>query len=705
MKLVDSTAKVSKATRIDLNKVACIRCQSRKQKCTGDILTGKKCKNCEKANVNCEYSQKRNPNYIKILESKINHLESILASKENELIFKTESPTQIQRHDESIKHIDSYSDRSSVSDHISMNDGSVLTKCAALFPLKDDMEPLYVGSSGLNIASLLQAHLKLELSETLRQQQKQTTSIEHNKLINDKVIISFDTLLEDKKKLDLYVDNYLFKMHIKYPFLKMDYITEAHENRLVYLKNVNKQQTKSETIKSFTLLMVYAIGSMLTGKQQPHHHGTSEPSMKNDNFLFFTTAMKLNLSVIFEGKSINNIHCMLLVVIYQLRLPNGPVIWDIIESALRLCVSFGFHRKNLQLLHEKPVEYQYRTLTFWSTYSLERSISGSFGRPYSLSDRDIDVDMPINIDESVFDNNTIIEEYYTNIRKGFVVNKLTSRSQAIHNFKFKRIESDIQNEIYRVDLPIDHIPREKINMFIEKMKEWTNTIPQSLSSNDFDYYLYLFNKQIRYLIQPYLSQLSNDDPLFIECMKSSLTVCQLSKRMDHNTKSRFSFIALQTIFLSGATLIYGLLSEKLKWNFSISEGLRCCSSILFSVAERTGACEIFSRLFEKLVNMVEENQQSKINNKTVKEDDIFINNNFDLFGQNNLKKHVQDLHKKENLQFFNEILKTDGSDVDLESLFCFPNLDLLGTNRIDDIIKKTSRDTKFIDDELYFGFV
>ena len=94
-------------------------------------------------------------------------------------------------------------------------------------------------------------------------------------------------------------------------------------------------------------------------------------------------------------------------------------------------------------------------------------------------------------------------------------------------------------------------------------------------------------------------------------------------------------------------------------------------------------------------NIVEENQQSKTNNLTINKDDIFINNNFDFFfGHSNLRKHVQDLHKKENLQFFNEMIWTDESDIDLESLSCFFNLDLLGTNRLDGDIEKKSRDKK-----------
>lgn len=679
---------------MQINSIACNRCKSRKQKCTGNFSTGKQCLGCKRANVPCEYSTTRNPMYVKILEERVAYLEKVIEEQNwnnnaGEQRIDEISPSEsvcTEKSSESVRSVEP------------VNEGDVLTKCAALFPLKDDMEPLYVGSSGLNIASLLQAHLKLENADALQRNSFPTSSSYDTKL-NDYVSRSLDEFLYEESKLNYFVETYVKTIHKKYPFLNYTDIMRLHENREYLLRNDKVHVEKLDIIHSFILLMVYAIGSMMVSRNM-NQKGTSNPSYQNDNFVFFTSAMKLDLSIVFEHKSVLNIHSMLLTVIYQLRLPNGPVIWDMIGFALRLCVNFGFHRKNVKLLHDRPLDYQQRLLTFWSTYSLERSVSNSFGRPFSLSDRDIDVDLPIDIDESVVDESLIMREYVLAYKAPD--SQVTSRTHAIHHFRFIQIESEIQNKIYRVDVEVNDIPRDEINKLILKMKKWASTIPPS-SSSEYDYYLYLFNKQIRYLIQPFLSKLTNDDPLFIECITAASTVCQLSKRIYQNTKIRLSFISLQTIFLSGVTLIYGLLSKKISWNLLVNEALRCCSGVLFSVAQRAYTCAIFSEIFEKLVTMVQEkevsNEKEKNINKTFR-----LNENIDLFGQNELRKNVHDSHSKENLEIFNDISLKNENFKELENLFDFTNIDLLGTDKLDELVKKTSSSTHFIEDSIFLEF-
>lgn len=710
-------AKIRRRTRIDVNSVACNRCKSRKQKCTGNFSTGKPCLGCERANVACEYSKKKTPYYVKSLEKRIKYLEQLLkqekggnAEVDNGLaIFDqsyTESPVVEENEEEEEEEEEEDEEEvvlknaKKIANKGNSNLGAdVLTKCAALFPLKDDMEPLYVGSSGLNIASLLQENLKLEIADSLKFSNIQK-DIYQSTTLNEYVSRSLDDLLYDGIKLNQFVETYISRIHNKYPFLRRDDIYELHNNRESYLKSGKAHDNKTDMLNSFILLMIYAIGSMMVSRKT-NQPGMSNPSYENDDFVFFTSAIKLDLSVVFKHKGILNIHSMLLTVLYQLRLPNGPVIWDMIGFALRLCVSFGFHRKNIDLLHQRPLVYQQRMLTFWSAYSLERTISSSFGRPFTLSDLDIDVDLPINIDESITDGSLLIKEYYLTLKDRKSKN-VTSRMQAIHHFKFVKIESEIQNKIYRVDTEFESIPREEINDIILKMKQWASDIPPS-SSAEYDYYLYLFNKQIRFLLQPFLCKLKQDDPLFVECIEAASTVCQLSKRMYQNTKTRLSFIALQTVFLSGVTMVYGLLSRKFAWNFSISEGVRCCSDVLFSVAQRAYTCGIFSEIFEKLVAMVQENDKG--NDRDCNDKNTFrVGGRIDLFGQDELRKNVHDTHRKENLEVFNEISLKDENLKEFENLFDFANLDFLGTNKLDALVKRTSTSAQFIEQDTFMGF-
>lgn len=72
---------MAKRTRVAL--IACNRCIVTKRKCDGDFASGKPCRNCNKSGAHCEYNTKRNPNYIKLLEQRINLLERKLEECEN----------------------------------------------------------------------------------------------------------------------------------------------------------------------------------------------------------------------------------------------------------------------------------------------------------------------------------------------------------------------------------------------------------------------------------------------------------------------------------------------------------------------------------------------------------------------------------------------------------------------------------------------
>jgi Fungal specific transcription factor domain len=57
--------------------------------------------------------------------------------------------------------------------------------------------------------------------------------------------------------------------------------------------------------------------------------------------------------------------------------------------AMRMCITFGFHREIADLSRSTfDVEMQRRV--FWTCYILDRQISIATGRPFAISDQDID---------------------------------------------------------------------------------------------------------------------------------------------------------------------------------------------------------------------------------------------------------------------------------------------------------------------------
>ena len=182
-------------------------------------------------------------------------------------------------------------------------------------------------------------------------------------------------------------------------------------------------------------------------------------------------------------------------------------------------------------------------------------------------------------------------------------------SPAIIQFKYRQIESKIQSTIYRADIRFDSIPRFRIEELRRQVFHWKNNLPNYLSPKEYNYWLYMFNKQIRFLIQPFLSSLDGKDPLFLECIQACVSVCTLIKKINIK-EEKITFVSLQTVFSSGLNLIYGLISKKCTWDVDISEGLRNCTAFLVRLAERSAGCERYREIFERLLDQAVEDQNT-----------------------------------------------------------------------------------------------
>lgn len=175
--------------------------------------------------------------------------------------------------------------------------------------------------------------------------------------------------------------------------------------------------------------------------------------------IFYKCAVCLNFDQQGMFSNITIVHALILLVIYQLRFVNGRVIWHLVGSVLRLCVNLDLHSSNLKILREDPYNYVIRCRTFWSVYCLERLISGTFGRPYSLSDRDIALDFPIDLEETTKNPITIKTKFYKTYPhhnlEGLKVpqedssQERTLLSLAIIHMKFRKLGSMTQSVIYR----------------------------------------------------------------------------------------------------------------------------------------------------------------------------------------------------------------------------------------------------------------
>jgi hypothetical protein len=171
---------------------------------------------------------------------------------------------------------------------------------------------------------------------------------------------------------------------------------------------------------------------------------------------------------------LRSIQILLLLSIYNLRSPRGPGAWTFAGLAMRQCIEMGLHR---QTRIKWPLIEEMRRRVFWTGYCLDRQVSIILGRPFSISDRDIDVELPTDIDEDVEDEDKLkAAQSEARIRLSRTSQISTSMTGFICICRLRRIESEIQQSIYRVDRAPPNVKTD-VETFLKRIDEWKSELP------------------------------------------------------------------------------------------------------------------------------------------------------------------------------------------------------------------------------------
>lgn len=180
---------------------------------------------------------------------------------------------------------------------------------------------------------------------------------------------------------------YLVKVHTQYPFLDREKLWAAHQAR-DRLAGGAGPTTREARLSLARLHLVYGIGArhlQLSGRSAH----SFEKALPEAHFIAATE----HLNAAFELRTTENIEILLLLAFYSLHSPSGPGAWHLTGMAVRLCVELGLHRRTKGLNESKRYADQMRKRLFWSALILERKIAVTLGRPFSLADYEIDVEV------------------------------------------------------------------------------------------------------------------------------------------------------------------------------------------------------------------------------------------------------------------------------------------------------------------------
>lgn len=291
---------------------------------------------------------------------------------------------------------------------------------------------------------------------------------------------------------------------------------------------------------------------------------------------------------------------MTLMVIYHLRSATSHGVWYMIGLAMRTCIDLGLHRK-ANLVNLDPVTAQMRRRLFWTVYYLERVIAVSLGRPPSIPDRHIDLELPLNVNDDEQDPAVLASPPPAGVK--------TTLTFSIYLFKLRQIDSKIQHSIYRADRPL-HTLRPKLDRLYLELEKWKSSATSYFSNSEFDYPMLHYNRAVRLLIQPFLPLLSLSDPYYHICLRAAGGICQVHKRLHQTLEYGHSFLAVQTVFMAGITLLYALWTHTDRvWSVQMSNDIRACSTVLFVMGDRAAWVKKYRDAFELLTNAAMEKLQ------------------------------------------------------------------------------------------------
>jgi hypothetical protein len=333
------------------------------------------------------------------------------------------------------------------------------------------------------------------------------------------------------------LEAYFNTLHVRLPFLDRTEILELHAKR-----DELPGATLEGRLGQFNLFMVYAVGAAIC--QITEEYDSISPGQLRALACRFDPNCGQSTSI-----SISSIEARMLSILYSIRFASSVNMWDMICSAMRICVELGLHRE-ASYQQVRPHERERRRRVFWSVYLIERYIAWTLGRPFSIAEEEIDAGIPCRIDDSI--QNDIIQGV---LNHGSTC-RMESRNEGIGKFialcHLQQIVSQIKARIYRADKhPASLVP--EIAPLMSALHKYKSSL-RSLDLDERNFVLVHWNNSVRLLLQPFLDILLPQSSLLHDCLSASGQMCQYFKALRQRNFYAHSFLLVNSVFVAGLTM-------------------------------------------------------------------------------------------------------------------------------------------------------
>ncbi|CAR25256.1 uncharacterized protein KLTH0G15180g [Lachancea thermotolerans CBS 6340] len=426
-----------------------------------------------------------------------------------------------------------------------------------------------------------------------------------------KDFLSYDPAFEFEEQLSrAFLDTYFTRLQFKYPLLDEQEIYNFHDDYIN--NNVHSYSTNEFHFACGRMWLIFSISACLqmsTGKYRgllPNR--------------YFSTAIRHITKCGSNLTYIQQVEVLSLLLLYIIRTDrDSSGLYEIIKDVMAICKNKLF----LNRWNQHDIFRNKKLRLFWCVYSLERMICVAVGKPYTISEAEIDLPLFDNVS---FNHNSTGDHKRQKKDIHFINQSLKLRrieSQFVESLQIIPQTPSKAKDTHKTTAELaKQLPQ--VRKYFRDLEVWRAgcSTCQVHSFENETLRLYYF-RSVRLLIQPYLELLEPENRLFRECQAAAGQICQLYKIVHQKTVHGHSTPAVHTVFVAGVTLIYCMwLTRNLEDErrrklgdvskhtrpmvsaslFSTMDDLRACSVCLYVMAERSKFAIAFRDTFDQLMN-------------------------------------------------------------------------------------------------------
>ncbi|KAB8263326.1 guanine deaminase [Aspergillus pseudonomiae] len=323
--------------------------------------------------------------------------------------------------------------------------------------------------------------------------------------------------LEDAERV---ASQYFDGIGYQYPFLhRHEFFTQL---RRIYTGDV------PSTDVLYTYHITIAIAMLISN---------AEGTQANEYY----RASQETLSLSLQNEDLSAVRALLSLALWTMFSTNGPSVWHVLGSALRLATSLGLHKARNS---GSVVEDEMAKRAFWSLYNLDRLVASTLARPLGIADEDISVHLP--------------REFNDDWSEAPGASAMTIPVQVV---RLRRIFSRIYRYLYNNHPPP---PPTEVSLtllhFRQELDDWRRNAPvyppALLYSTS--YYDYLYATTLLLMHRPSPRNPTPDATSIVSCGDASIQVIRSYWDSYSVGKLKWIWLTLSQIYFAGITILWCL---------------------------------------------------------------------------------------------------------------------------------------------------